>query len=123
MKKDFYKYYTQVQKTYNDTLKVLEKVNKELEEGKCTQEQRDNFEMYFNNIRVNYERLSYVRHLLTLPPKFIRKFEEKKILKEQEKMLEEFKKNMADQESVVQENKDNLEKMEKELESIKENGD
>jgi len=118
MKKDFYKYYTKVQLQYNETLKILEKINKELEEGLCTQEQRDNFERYFNNIQTNYERLSYVRHLLTLPPKFIQKLQEKKIIKEQERLMNEFKKNLADQESVISENQENIDLMNSELGSI-----
>ena len=79
MKRDFNEYFVATQKQYTETLKVLEQVNKELEAGMCTQEQRDNFAQYFDAIRVNYERLAYVRYLLHKPPKFIQKLQEKKL--------------------------------------------
>ena len=112
MKRDFYAYYTAVQKQYNDMVKVLEKVNKEVEEGKCTNEQRDNFVNYFNTIKCNYDRLSYVRHLLSLPPTFIQNAQKKKIAKQMEK---DFKAMGADQESVILENQEALDNINKEL--------
>lgn len=118
MKKDFNEYFISVQKNYNETLKVLEQVNKELEAGMCTQEQRDNFAQYFDSIRVNYERLNYVRYLLHKPPKFIQKIQEKKLIKEQEKFLKQMMDAKADAESVIAENDENLQNMKDLLEEV-----
>jgi hypothetical protein len=120
MKKDYKKYFVSVQKQYNEMNKILERVNKELTEGKCTQEDRDKFEVYFMIIKNNYDRLSYVNYLLNLPPKFIQDFYNKKALKQQQKTLkeleEQFKEQNADQEAIVKENQEALDNIEKTLE-------
>ena len=100
MRRDFNKYFVQVQKNYNEMNKILEKVNKELSEGKCTNEQRDQLVIYFNQIEVNYDRLSYVKHLLSLPPKPIQWLHNKRL----ELIQRNFEKKFADANSVVDEN-------------------
>ena len=118
MKRDFYEYFVAIQKNYNEMLKVLEEVNKELEEGKCTWEQRENFSNYFNAIKANYERLSYVKYLLQLPPKFIQKIQHKRLLKEQDELLKKLIEDHADAESVLEESDENLQNMKDLLEEV-----
>ena len=111
MIRDFKNYFVTVQKQYNDLLKILEKVNKELEEGLCTNEQRDNFVKYYEAVKTNYDRLSYVKYLLELPPKFIQNIQKKRLIKKYEKQMEEYIKNKADADSVKAENEENIENM------------
>ena len=123
MIKDFKEYFVSIQKNYTETLKVLEQINKELEEGKCTWEQREAFVNYFNNIQANYERLSYVKYLLQKPPKFIQKLQEKKLAKEQEKFLKRMKDHKADAESVIEESEENLQAMKDLLNEVNSEGE
>lgn len=119
MRKDFEEYFTKVQLDYNRMLKQLEQVNKEIGEGLVSEEQRSNFENYFNMIKANYDRLSYARYLLRLPPKFIQKIQQKNL---NSKMMKEFKKyenENADKESVMKENKEALDNIDKGIEECK----
>lgn len=112
MLKHFNRYLVDQQKQYNQLLKIIEKVNKELEEGKCTQEQRDNLQAYFDAVKSNYDRLMYVKHLLLLPPDFIQKIKFNKAKREYEKQQKEMYKQLkADQESVHAENEASLNAM------------
>lgn len=119
MRKDLKAYYVACQKQYNELQKVLEDINKEIAEGKVTEEQRASFENYFNTVQTNYQRISYMMHLLNKPPKFIQKWEDKKALKEQERLMEEFRKQNATDEQVLAENLDAIDKLK---ESIGEEG-
>lgn len=119
MLKHFRKFYVSQQKQYNELLKIVEKVNKELEEGKCTQEQRDALQTYFDTVKTNYDRLSYVKHLLLLPPDFVQKLQLNKSKREYEKQQRELaKQNNADQESVLAENQENIDKMNEILDEV-----
>lgn len=111
MRKDLKAYYVACQKQYNELQKVLEDINKEIAEGKVTEEQKASFENYFNIVQTNYQRISYMMHLLNKPPKFIQKFEDKKALKEQERLMEEFRKQNATDDQVLAENLDAIDKL------------
>ena len=103
MRRDFEKYFTKLQLQYNQLQKDLEKVNKEISEGLVTEEQKTNFMNYFNAVKANYDRVSYARYLLRLPPKFIQKIQSKIETRKMAKELEKYKKEHADQDSVLEE--------------------
>ncbi len=111
MIRDFREYLVSVQKQMTEMDKVLEQVNKELEEGKCTWEQRESFATYYSNVKANYDRLIYVKYLLQKPPKFIQKLREKKLAHEQERFLKKMTELHADEFSVEKENEENIEAM------------
>ena len=111
MRKDFEKYFTQVQLQYNEMLKTLDKVNEEIAKGLVSDEQRANFENYFSIIKANYDRLSYARYLLRLPPKFIQKIQSKKLRAELDKFIQE----NADETAVLEENKEALDNINNEV--------
>lgn len=111
MKKDLKEYFVACQKQYNELQKALEEINKEIVEGHVTEEQKANFENYFNIVQTNYHRVSYMMHLLNKPPRFIQKWENKKALKEQQKLMEEYKKQNATSEQVLAENQEALDKL------------
>ena len=111
MKKDIQAYFIQMQKQYNELNKMLDKVNKEIEQGLVTEEQKANFENYYMAVKANYDRVAYLMHLLYQPPKFIQKLRNKKALKEQEKAMKEFEKNKATLEDVTKENEETLAKI------------
>lgn len=111
MKKDVQAYFIQMQKQYNELNKMLDKVNKEIEQGLVTEEQKANFENYYMAVKANYDRVAYLMHLLYQPPKFIQKLRNKKALKEQEKAMKEFEKNKATLEDVTKENEETLAKI------------
>ena len=119
MRRDFEKYFTQLQLQYNSLQKVAEKVNKEIEEGKVTEEQRTNFINYFNTIKTNYDRISYARYLLRLPPVWIQKLSSKIETARMKKELAKYEKEKSDQSSVLEENKEALDNINKELEECK----
>lgn len=122
MIKDFKNYLVSVQKQYTEMTKLLEKVNKELEEGNCTWEQRENFATYYNNVKANYDRLMYVKYLLTKPPKFIQKLQQRKLAKEQDAFLKKMRELHADEESIVEENSENLQAMKDLLDEVNSEG-
>lgn len=113
MKKDVQEYFIAMQKQYNDMNKMLEKVNKEIEAGMITEEQKANFETYFSTIKANYDRVAYIYHLLNLPPKWIQKIKEKKLLKDQEAFLKAMEN--ATKEAVEAENNEALDNIKAEL--------
>ena len=116
MRRDFEKYFTQLQLQYNNLQKVAEKVNKEIEEGKVTEEQRTNFINYFNTIKTNYDRISYARYLLRLPPVWIQKLSSKIETARMKKELEKYQEEHADQKSVLAENEEALKNLNEGLE-------
>lgn len=118
MKKDVYNYFIEMQKQYNNMNKLLEKVNKEIQEGHVSNEQRENFETYFNNIKGNYERVAYIVHLLKQPPKFIQYFKNKKLIHDQKVFEKKMKEDKATLEDVVDENKTALENINEELNNV-----
>ncbi len=111
MKKDVQNYFIQVQKQYNEVNQMLAKVNKEIEEGLVSDEQKANFESYYMNVQANYARISYIMHLLMQPPAFIQKFRNRKVIKEQEAALKALKEQNATLEDVSAENEENINKM------------
>lgn len=111
MKKDVQTYFIQMQKQYNELNKMLDKVNKEIEQGLVTEEQKTNFENYYMAVKANYDRVAYLMHLLYQPPKLIQKLRNRKALKEQEKAMKEFEKNKATLEEVTKENEETLAKI------------
>lgn len=122
MIRDFKDYLVKVQKSMTEMDKILEQVNKELEEGKCTWEQREQFEKYYMTVKANYDRLTYVKYLLEKPPRFIQKILEKKLMIEQERFLKRMAELKADEFSVEKENKDNIKYMQDLLNEVSSEG-
>ena len=116
MKRDFERYFVEVQKDYNRMLKALEKVNEEISNGQVSDEQRQSFEQWFNQVKVNYDRVSYMRYLLHLPPKFIQKIQQRNVNSKMMKELKKYQEENADKDSVLNENKEALDNIDKELE-------
>lgn len=116
MKRDFERYFVEVQKDYNRMLKALEKVNEEISKGQVSDEQRQLFEQWFNQVKVNYDRVSYMRYLLHLPPKFIQKIQQRNVNSKMMKELKKYQEENADKDSVLNENKEALDNIDKELE-------
>ena len=116
MKRDFERYFVEVQKDYNRMLKTLEKVNEEISKGQVSDEQRRSFEQWFNQVKVNYDRVSYMRYLLHLPPKFIQKLQQRNINSKMMKELKKYQEENADKDSVLKENKEALDSIDKEFE-------
>lgn len=119
MRRDFERYFTSVQLDYNKMLKQLEQVNKEISEGLVDEEQRANFELYFNRIKSNYDRLSYARYLLRLPPKFIQKIQQKSLNSKMMRELKRYEEDKADSKSIDAENKEALENIDRGIEECK----
>ena len=122
MIRDFKDYLVKVQKSMTEMDKILEQVNKELEEGKCTWEQREQFEKYYMTVKANYDRLTYVKYLLEKPPRFIQKLLEKKLMIEQERFLKRMAELKADEFSVEKENKENIQAMQDLLDEVSSEG-
>ena len=119
MRKDFEEYFTKVQLDYNRMIKQLDQVNKEISEGLVSEEQRANFESYFNMIKSNYDRLSYARYLLRLPPKFIQNIQRKSLNSKMMKELKKYEAEKADKDSVCKENNEALDKIDEGIEECK----
>lgn len=108
MKKDFEKYFVELQLDYNKLMKSMDKINEQAKDGLITDDQRELFAKYFDKVKTNYDRVSYMRYLLHKPPKFIQLLLDRNLKHKLEKELEYYKDNDADQESVLKENKESL---------------
>lgn len=98
MLKDFYKYYKQVSRDYNEMKSELQDMEQELVNSMVAPEQLDQMKLMIQPIKQNYEMLSYVVYLLNLPTKKQKKFR----YKQQQKMLLEMSRS---EEQVLDENK------------------
>lgn len=116
MIKDVQQYFISMQKQMNAADKALEKVNKEVEAGLVSAQQKDNFTTWYHNIKTNYDRLAYIIYLLHLPPKFIQKIKARKLLKEQEKFFKKIE--TATREAVEKENTESLDNMTKLIDDL-----
>ena len=123
MKRDLKEYYVTLQRQFKEVRDIAEKVNKEIEEGKLTQEQRDQFESYFMNVKTNYDRVSYIVYLIDLPPKFIQKIKERRLKKKYEESFKRFKEQRATAEDVIEENEKSIESAREELSSLMDSED
>lgn len=112
MRKDFNKFFAKLQLDYIALLNQKEKIDEEYGKRLLTDEQYTMFINYFNAIKVNYDRVSYVKYLLTKPPKFIEKLYEKLSERDLKKELQYYKDNNADEDAVFNENKESLDKIE-----------
>lgn len=101
MLKDFYKYYRQVSKDYEDMRSELKDMEQELTTSMVTPEQLEQMKLMIQPIKQNYEMLSYVYYLLNMPTKRQKKFR----YKQQQKLLLEMSKT---EEQVSKENKEAL---------------
>lgn len=114
MRKDFERYFTKLQLDFNKMQKHFEKAEDEYKKGLLTEDQFSNFCKFYNAVKVNYDRTSYVRFLLHKPSKLgqaIENFFNNNALK---KELENYKKLKADEAAVLEENKEAIEKVESE---------
>lgn len=60
-------YYFKIQEQYLELLSDVPEYDKALKEGKFTQEQFDNAVKQLEIVKENYERISYIMYLFTLP--------------------------------------------------------
>lgn len=60
-------YYQQVEKLYLDLASELKELEEDFKKGECTEEELQNLLIPVNNIKENYQRLSYVLFLLYQP--------------------------------------------------------
>ena len=112
MKRDFEEYFTAVQKDYNRMLKDRDKINEEIKKGLVSTEQREMFDVWFNQVKMNYDRISYMWYLLHLPPKFIQKIQQKNVESKMMKELKKYQDLNADKETVLNENSEALDNIE-----------
>ena len=108
MRKDLEKFFIKLQLDYNNLNKQKEKIDEEYGKHMLDDNQYINFLNYYNNVKVNYDRVHYVMYLLRKPPVFIERLLEKLTTLNVKKDLEKFKKLNADEESILAENKENL---------------
>jgi len=113
MKRDFEEYFTAVQKDYNRMLKDRDKINDEIKKGLISSEQREMFDTWFNQVKMNYDRISYMWYLLHLPPKFIQRIQQRNINSKMMKELEKYKELEADKDTILNENDSALTNIEK----------
>lgn len=104
MIKDFYKYYKQVSKDYEEMRSELKDMEQELANAMVTPEQLDQMKLMIQPIKQNYEMLSYVAYLLNLPTKKQKKYR----YKQQQKLLLEMSKT---EEKTLLENKEALDSL------------
>ena len=109
MRRDFEKFFVKLQLDYNSITKQKEKIDAEYGKGLLTKEQYSNFITYYNSIKVNYDRVNYVRYLLHKPPKFIENLITKFTINKANKEI----KNLND--NTLEENKEILENVEEEF--------
>ena len=62
-------YYQQVEKLYLELASDLAEMEKDFKNGDCTEEELQNLLIPVNNIKENYERLSYILFLFYQPKK------------------------------------------------------
>lgn len=107
MRRDFEKFFTKLQLDFNNISKQKEQIDKEFGQGLLTDQQYANFIKYYESIKINYDRVNYVRYLLHKPPKFIEdiltKITTKTTKKEVEKILEQ-KDTTLEENSTILEN-------------------
>lgn len=85
MKKDFDRYYEQIANQYKELNKVLENMNKELQEGMVEPERLENLKLTLAPVITTYQQLSYIKYLLDMPAnkkKHLRYKKSSKLLKE-----------------------------------------
>ena len=61
MRRDFEKFFVKLQLDYNNISKQKEQIDKEYGKGELTNEQYSSFLNYYNAVKVNYDRIGYVR--------------------------------------------------------------
>mgnify|MGYP006988853404 CR=1 FL=1 len=115
MIRDFERYFVSLQKDYNKMLKSRDRVNEEIAKGLITEEQREQFEIWCNQVKVNYDRVNYMRYLLHLPPKFIQKIQQRNLDSKMMKELKKFASEHADKDGVLAENKEALDGLNKSI--------
>lgn len=79
-------YYQQVEKLYLDLASELTEMEEDFKNGECTEEELQNLLIPVNNIKDNYQRLSYILYLLYQP----NKKEKKKKYERQNKDLKNY---------------------------------
>lgn len=82
-------YYQQVEKLYFDLASNLKEMEDDFKRGECTEEELQNLLIPVNNIKDNYQRLSYILFLLYQPNKDNKK---KKYEKQNKELVEYFNK-------------------------------
>lgn len=115
MRRDFEDYLLKVQKQRDEMAKAVEEANSLILEGKIEESQVQAIQTYFNTLEANYQRILYCKYLYTLPPKFIQKIQQKKLVEELKKFLDKH----ADKDSVFGENQEWIEATEAIVEEAK----
>lgn len=115
--RDVKEYYFKMLSQYLEMKADLTDFEKALKDGFITEEQMQGAIDEVNKVQQNYERLSYIMYLLSLPN---RKAKQKKHNTLNAALLAEFKSRHADSESVELENLDALKLFRQELKQLQE---
>ena len=105
-------YYQQVEELYFDLASSLSEMEEDFKKGECTEEELQNLLIPVNNIKENYQRLSYVLFLLYQPNKDNKK---KKYEKQNKELVEYFSKKGITVKQEIENESISLEKFKKEL--------
>lgn len=112
-KKDFDRYYLQVQDQYMEMLGDLEELSSVASESMVSQQIIDNIKTTLEPIKRNYMTLSYVSFLLNKPTR-AKKLD--KYIKQNKKLLD--KSGNRKDVDVIKENKEQLDKIKEEISNI-----
>ena len=115
--RDVKEYYLAIEKSYFDTKKVADELNKELQAGNVTEEQAAQAMQLTQTILNNYNRLAYVMFLLNKPR---RKSNQVRFNEANRTLKAYFSENGADSQAIDLENIDALKGLKQLLEQIKE---
>lgn len=106
------KYYKQVENMYIELLSDLHEMEEDFKKGECTEEELNNLLIPVNNIKDNYQRLSYVLYLLYQPNRDKKK---SKYERQNKEMLDYFKSKGMTQEQEIKKEEDALKLFKKQL--------
>lgn len=106
-KKDFDKYYYQVQKAYLEMSQILTKMLKQLEQGELDEDRIENFKQAMVPVSNNYGFITQVKVLLDGPS---RKKKQEKWKKQQSKFIKSTDPKFSP-ENIVKENEESLQKL------------
>lgn len=103
--KDVKRYYLQIQSQYEEGKELRDCMVQEFKSGNITKEQFDEFDLDLNNVKKEFDRLSYIMYLLNIPQRNKKAI---KYNKSNTSLNDYFKSNKADKNSILLENKEVL---------------
>ena len=103
-------YYEDMLNEFLEAKENQQEMINEYKQGNINEEQLEEFNKYYNDLEVNYTRLSYIMYLFNIPA---RNKKLPKYIKSNKDMIDYFKKQKATKEDIRLENKDMLVEMRK----------